>query len=386
MRGWIKKGIDTYLDFRSFKTEYPIVIIESDDWGSLRTKDKRSRDKLNLINTKIKNDSYSQLDSIATQEDLELLFEVLHSVKDRNGNPARITANVCTANPDFEAIRVSHYKEFFYKPFTKALEEYSQNSSLFKIWQKGIEEKVFAPQLHGREHVHGLAWLEELRAGNKDLLKAFELETWGITYKALKTQRRSNLQASLDLYGLENEIEFQNKWINDSLEIFKDAFGFGAKSFIAPAYIWHSDIYTSLQKGGINALQGIKLQYKPAINSKQLYHRIPHYTGQKTKHTGIFYTARNAFFEPLSKEYNVPPTEAEMLKITMNSVNKAIQSKKPVIIGSHRINFVGRLSEKYRDDNLKSLKSILHKIVEVYPDVEFMDSGQLSKIIKNDFA
>jgi hypothetical protein len=386
MHSLVKKTVDKYLDWKSFKTKHPIVVIESDDWGSLRTKDINAREKLNQISTSAQKDRFTQLDSIATQEDLELLFEVLQSVKDRNGNPACITANVCTANPDFQAIKDSGFQEFYYKPFTKTLDEYSQNDSLFKTWQKGIEEKVFAPQLHGREHVHALAWLEELKAGNKDLLKAFDLEAWGIPYKALNTQRRSNLQASLDLYGLENEIEFQNKWINDSITIFSNAFGFRARSFIAPAYIWHSGIYTSLEKGGINALQGIKLQYKPAVNSKQLYNRIPHYTGQKTKHTGIFYTTRNAFFEPLSKEYKILPSEEEMVTITMKSVNKAIQSKKPAIIGSHRINFVGRLNKKYRDNNLKSLKTILHKIVESYPDVEFMDSGQLSKIIKNDIT
>jgi hypothetical protein len=386
MHNLIKKTVDKYLDWKSYRSQHPIVVIESDDWGSLRTKDLKTRDKLNQISSSIQKDRFTQLDGIATQEDLELLFDVLNSVKDRKGNPACITANVCTANPDFEAIKASQYQKFAFKPFTQTLKEFSSQKPLFNTWKNGIEQNVFKPQLHGREHVHALAWLAELKAGNKDLLKAFELGAWGIPYKAINTQRRSNLQASLDIYGLENEIEFHNSWLKDSIKIFKEAFGFAAKSFIAPAYIWHSDIYESLFEGGINALQGIKLQYKPLSGNKRLYNRIPHYIGEKTKNSSIFYTTRNAFFEPLSKAYSEPPSQAEMVKITMKSVHEAIQSKKPVIIGSHRINFIGRISTKHRDNNLKTLKAILNNVVESYPDVEFMDSGQLSIIIKNDIA
>ena len=81
MHGWIKKGIDAYLNYKSFKTNRQLVIIESDDWGSLRTKDKKTRDKLNEISKAVKNDRYIQLDSIANAEDLAALFEVLNSVR-----------------------------------------------------------------------------------------------------------------------------------------------------------------------------------------------------------------------------------------------------------------------------------------------------------------
>jgi len=381
MRGLIKKGIDWYLDLKSFKTEHPVVVIESDDWGSLRTKDKQTRAKLNQIDPTLKNDPYTQLDSIATQEDLEALFEVLNSVKDRNGNPACMTANVCTANPDFEAIKANDYETFVYKPFTKTLEEFSTRTSLFSIWQKGIQEKLFVPQLHGREHVHGLAWLAELKAGNKDLLKAFELETWGIPYKALTTQRRSNLQATLDYYGIEGEEEYQRQWIIDSVRIFQEAFGVRPKSFIPPAYTWHKNIHHDLNNAGIKLIQGMKLQYQPNHNDKTSYKRIPHYIGQIDKDSELVYTTRNAFFEPYSADYTHVLSQNELVNITMNAVHKAIAAKKPVIIGSHRINYIGRIDRKYRDNNLETLKLILKQIVNKYPDVEFVDSGKLVEII-----
>ena len=86
----VRKGIDTYLDYKSFFSNRQLLIIESDDWGSLRTKNKQILDKLNAISPAVKGDRFTQLDSIADADDLSALFEALSSVKDFNGNPACI--------------------------------------------------------------------------------------------------------------------------------------------------------------------------------------------------------------------------------------------------------------------------------------------------------
>jgi hypothetical protein len=375
MHGLIKKGIDAYLNYRSFKTNRQLVIIESDDWGSLRTKDKKTRDKLNLISKAVKNDQYVQLDSIANAEDLAALFEVLNSVKDTKGNPACLTANICTANPNFEAIKAANFEEFHYKPFTKALKDCSQGEDLFGLWQNGEQEKLFMPQLHGREHLHALAWLAELKAGNKELLKAFDLETWGIPYTALLKQRRKNLQAALDVYGLEGEADYHQHWIKDSTHIFKKSFGYASKSFIAPAYYWHSKIQSILAEANIKSIQGIKLQYEPRHHKKTNYNRKLHYIGERDKSSGIIHAPRNSFFEPSSAPHK------DWVNATLKEIQTAFDKKKPAIIGSHRINYIGSLNESNRTKNLAMLKIILQKIVLKYPDVEFIDSARLADII-----
>ena len=42
---------------------------------------------------RVDNDPYCRYDSLATKEDLEILFEALQSVKDKNGKPAVLTAD-----------------------------------------------------------------------------------------------------------------------------------------------------------------------------------------------------------------------------------------------------------------------------------------------------
>lgn len=375
MLKFVKKGVDAYLNIKSFSSNRQLLIIESDDWGSLRTKNKQTLDKLNTISPVVKGDRFIQLDNIASTDDLSALFEVLNSVKDFKGNSACITANVCTANPDFEAIRASHFEEFHYKPFTQALDDYSSRGDLLQFWKNGEQQKLFKPQLHGREHVHALLWLAELRAGNKHLLKAFELESFGIPYKSLLFQKRKNLQAALDRYYIAVEIEFQKQWIKDSAQIFKDTFGYYSKSFIAPAYIWHNDLYSDLVDSNVKTLQGIKLQYEPKNKLSSYYNRKLHYTGEIDKNSGLTYTTRNAFFEPASAP------DKDWVSATLKGIDDAFKKNKPAIIGSHRINYIGSLNEQNRTNNLNMLKTILNKIVLKYPKVEFISSAELADII-----
>lgn len=193
---FVKKSIKAYLNYRSFKTNRQLILIESDDWGSIRTQNIKTLNKLNDISRAVKQDPYIQLDSIASSNDLSALFEILNSVRDSKGNPACITANVCTANPDFNAIKASNFNEFHYEIFTQTLDRYSNTENLFDLWKNAEKEKLFYPQLHGREHVHAPAWLAELRAGNKDLLKAFELNSFGIPYNGILSQKRKKFSSS----------------------------------------------------------------------------------------------------------------------------------------------------------------------------------------------
>ena len=312
MRGWIKQATELYYNFITSKTDKPVIVIESDDWGSLRTKNKRTRALLNEISPSVRNDRYTQLDSLANVDDLNALFETLHSVRDRKGNPAKLTANVCVANPDFERIKKDKFDIFHYENFNTTIKRHNHGKEIWNLWEDGIKNKMFHPQLHGREHVHALQWLAELRAGNKDLLKAFELESFGIPYQPVLNKRRKNLQAALDIYGLNDEDEFQNNWIKESADIFEKVFGFRSTTFIPPAYTWHSKINDILHDSGVKALQGIKLQYQPKGAG---YRRKFHYTGQhKNK---LRYIIRNVFFEPASAP------EKDWVDITLSGIERA---------------------------------------------------------------
>jgi hypothetical protein len=357
------------LEWRSFKTDRKILVIESDDWGSRRTDDVDALRHLNKINSAVRQDRFTQLDNIASEHDLSYLYEVLSSVKDTNGCFAKITANVSVANPDFRAIEESGFSKFSYEPFYKTIQRKTNGQRILTLWDEGIKTGIFVPQLHGREHVHALAWMSELRLGNADLIKAFRLGACGIPYRPLLKLRRKNLQAALDAYGIDGEIDFQTAWLAESSKMFKEYFGFHSDTFIAPAYTWPSSLLTSFHSLGIKGLQGIRLQYEPTGDDR-MYKKRWHYTGQGTD-KGIAYLVRNVFFEPASNPQN------DLADITLSKIANAFKHSFPVIIGSHRINYIGSLDATNRDRNLNSLKQILKSVLKKYPTVEFMSSNQL---------
>jgi hypothetical protein len=243
-----------------------------------------------------------------------------------------------------------------------------------ELWQQGLVNGVFKPQLHGREHVHALAWLHELQAGNRQLTDAFQHGVWGIPYVAKSKQRRSNLLAALDIYGMQGEEAFQTQWIKDSARIFKEKFGYASDTFIPPTYIWHNRSLPAIKDAGISGIQGLPLQYEPVngINSK--YRKKLHITGTKSSN-GITKIARNAFFEPASKP------QLDWVDTTLSAIKKAFDKREAAVIGSHRINYIGSLDKTNRDNNLKSLGILLVSIVDKWPDVEFLTSDVLLKYI-----
>lgn len=367
--------VNRFLSYRSLKTKQRLLVIESDDWGSRRTDTVAVRNRLNGISKWVAADPYTQFDNIAHESDLSALFEVLNSVRDKHDNPACVTINVTTANPDFEKIRDCKFEQFHYEPFHKTISNTADGARVLQMWREGIRNKYFYPQLHGREHVHALAWLKELQMGNKELLGAFDLNSYGIPYTALFKQRRKNLQASLDIYGIEGEEIFQEKWIREGQEIFRAFFQFESSTFIPPAYTWHNRINEPLRLTGIRGIQGLKLQYQPSLKKEKHYKRRLHFTGEHGAN-GIMYLVRNVFFEPSTDN------RKDWVDETLSRIKKAFDNNHPAIIGSHRINFIGSLNVDNRDKNLAMLADILQSVIKRWPDVEFVSSDRILDPIK----
>ena len=87
-----------------WRTNRKIVVIESDDWGSVRMPSSDTMRKLQADGMDLAGGSnrYNLNDTLATVKDLEDLFAVLLQYKDVNRQPAVFTAVCCVANPDFK--------------------------------------------------------------------------------------------------------------------------------------------------------------------------------------------------------------------------------------------------------------------------------------------
>jgi hypothetical protein len=65
----------------------------------------------------------------------------------------------------------------------------------------------------------------------------------------------------------------------------------------------------------------------------------------------------------------------------IKDIRNAFMLGKPAVICSHRINYVGGMSISHRDRSLRMLRALLERLVEVYPDVEFLSSDELGEVI-----
>ncbi len=149
-----KTIIHNLLNIPGWHTNRKIVVIESDDWGSVRMPSREVYEEFLRQDVRVDNDPYCRYDGLATKEDLTNLFDVLDSVRDKNGHPAVLTADSVVANPDFERIKNSGFDKYYYEPFTETLNKSPRHDGAFDMWREGIEKEVFHPQFHGREHLN----------------------------------------------------------------------------------------------------------------------------------------------------------------------------------------------------------------------------------------
>ena len=349
------------LNIPGWRSKRHIVVFESDDWGALRMPSLEVYEKLLAEGYRVDKNVYERNDSLAREDDLCALFEVLHRYKDRNSNHPIITANCAVANPDFGKIKSDDYQHYYYEPFTETLKRYKGCEHSFELWKQGMTEKVFMPQFHAREHLNVARWMHDLQNNDADSRHVFD---YGVMGLFPKDQYKNYYQVALDdsVYQLQP----LNDVVSEGLDLFENIFGFKSKTFIAPCYTWRPELERTLFEKGVIGLQGMVYQRNPGGKP------IRHFMGSQNGF-GQVYTIRNCFFEPAQGS-----DKADCL----NRMKYAFRWNKPAVISLHRLNFIGAINEKNRSENLQQLGSLLSDILKQWPDVEFLSSDQLVELVK----
>ncbi|WP_323027649.1 hypothetical protein [Gelidibacter japonicus] len=351
---------------RGWKTDCKIVVIESDDWGSIRMPSKEAVETLKMKGFKIDQCAYMQNDCLESNEDMESLFDFLESRKKR---PV-LTANFLTANPDFDKIKQSGFEQYYYESLGETLLNYPNHDRVKQLWLKGVSNQYFIPQLHGREHLNVKLWMKDLKEGNKETLDGFDLKLFGISANTTKVLRPSYQAA----FGMDSgSYEHKERILSDAYEEFFNLFGFHSKTFIAPNYVWDEDIELILSKLGVSHFQGSYAQtfYNHQKNKNEIRR---HHLGEKNK-LNQKYLVRNVVFEPFSNP------QIDWVSKSFKEINNAFFWNKPAIVSMHRVNFIGSINPENRSHNLQLLDTLLNEIEKRWPEVEYMSSAELAKLI-----
>ena len=356
-----------------WRTDRKLVIFESDDWGGIRMPSRSVYNHLLRKGFRVDEIAYERYDSLASEADLQSLFGILSAFKDCRNSPPVFTANAILANPDFKKIRENGYSGYEYELFTETLKRYPGHGGAFTLWKKGMEAGLFSPQFHGREHVNVPLFMEHLKQGVAELHTFFDSGLAGCVPR--QGVAGGNRYVEPLNFRNENEKKGVMESLSDGLERFEEVFGNPSKTMAPANYYWHRDFEPVTAECGVRYLQGRrKMKHAgkndpPRLLKKKL--------GEKNQ-TGQLHLVRNVFFEPtLHRKVYTDPVDKSLAEMSA-----AFRMKKPAVICSHRLNYIGYIDPDNRDLNLKLLHSLLARMLKKWPDIEFVTSQELGEIIK----
>lgn len=340
-----------------------IVVIESDDWGAIRMRSREAYDRLLAHGYPVDRNGYERNDALASEEDLELLFDLLASHRDGEGRLAAITANCIMTNPDFGKIREEDFRTYHYEPFTSTLARYERHGGSFARWQQGMRAGIFpAPIPRARAYRRGTldAGPATRRCGSAGSLRP------GDGGYGLAPQRTQQLCGRIR--GRPRRGSRLAEAAADGLRMFEQLFGYRSRTFIAPCYTWPASLEKTLRAEGVEALQGMIHQCLPGGG-----HRAP--LVRLAQCTGTDLPVAQLLFEPTT-DACADPVDACMERIAC-----AFRWHKPAVISSHRVNYVGFIHPTNRDRSLRLLGELLDRIRRRWPDVRFRTSDELTSLL-----
>jgi len=360
-----------------WRTNRKLVLFAVDDYGTVRLHSKAAREQLDQAGLPI-DSRFDAYDTLETREDLEALYEVLDSVKDRDGKAAVFTPYALPCNINFEQIQEEDYQAYRYEhlPATyKKLSALQPNAyeGTWALWREGMAKGLMAPQFHGREHLNLKVFEEKLQRRDSDIMTALQNRS----YTSIRQQDYPTIgwTAAFSFAQTEELARFPDI-LKSGLDAFESVFGYRATAFTPPAQQFHPDLYVTLWKHSIQAIDR-PLHYRQHLGSgkyKQVWSRM-----RADASTGKVTLVRNVVFEPTEER------SIDWVSYTLKQIEAAFRWRKPAIISSHRVNFCGHVDPKNREKGLASLKQLLNKIVNRWPDVEFLGVHELVKLMEDDY-
>ncbi len=358
-----------------WSTNRHIVVIESDDWGSIRMSSLQAFDSMLKAGMREDRNHYNTNDALESNDDLECLFTTLSKFKDSTGRHPVMTGVNVVANPVFEKIKDNGFTKYEYEPYTETLKRYPKHDRVYELWKQGISDRLFVPIFHGREHLNVQRWLQALRSGHKSTLLAFEYGVTGI-YNGINGEPIPEFQAAFDI-DTKDDLPYMKEVLKTGLDLFEKLYGYRSTYFVPTNGPFNNSLEKDLFENGVKYINSGKIQMEPLGNGQ--YKKNVRFIGQKNQY-GQIYLTRNCFFEPSSSGYEFPESR-NWVDCCLKEIEIAFRWHKPATISSHRVNYIGFLHPENRERSLKLLEELLGKMLKRWPDIEFMTSMELGDLI-----
>jgi hypothetical protein len=313
---------------------YPVLIIESDDWGP---------------------GPESQTQA------LRRLAACLNQYRDGSGHTPVMTLGISLSLPDSEAIAASNLSTYYARPITDPA-----YASILAAMQEGIRIGVFAPQLHGMAHY----WPDAvMRAAQSDhSVREWVLNGPGQETEALPSPLQSRWvdASTLPSHPLSSaEIETA---VAAEVACYRTVFGAKPAVVVPPTFVWTEPVEAAWAASGARAIVTPGQRYagrdasgRPDCPSGAIYN------GQRGI-GGLIYLVRDRYFEP-SRGHQAERALAALAEKTAQG--------RPCLLETHRFNFTG----EHLEDALARLDKLLRAALARHPNLRFIGTAELAELM-----
>lgn len=359
-----------------WRTNRKILVIETDDWGSVRIRDKEAYNALKNKGLNVDRIHYDSVESIESNEDLEMLFDMLNCFKDTNGKHPVLTPMCIMGNPDFDKIKASNYQQYFFQPLHETLKEFPNSDRVLDLWKKGFEQNIFVPEIHGREHINVRRYMKILQSHEGKEGLRYVLDYHSVGPSAYNGIKYPNYLGALHPEA-KDEIPELHQYVLEAGKLFNGYMGYYPRVFIAPNAEEPKELESSLNEIGVKYLTRSKNRVYPLGDG--MFSKEWNFIGQENEFGQVIIN-RNAFFEPVC--FGEQEKITDWVDSCLREIEIAFRWKKPAVISSHRVNYVGSIRAENREKGLKELKRLLSQVLRKWPDVEFLSSSELGEVIR----
>lgn len=358
-----------------WSTKRHIVVFESDDWGSIRTRSKQDYEAMLAAGLNVDESIFPKFDCLESNTDLERLFELLSKHKDSTGRPPVFTPMCIMANPNFEKIRENGFAEYVYESMPETHKHYYNHDRVVDLWHEGIEKRLFVPALHGREHLNCSLWLDLTRT-NEGMKIAFDHQSMGMCkFKGIRIEAPHEDYCGAFQMSRTTSLAELQQIVLDAGRLFESMCGYIPTHFIAPDAEPAYGLDPSFAQIGVRYITNAKLRHPDLGNGRTQNEFV--WLGKYYKELDIINITRNGAFEQVDPGH-------DWVNECMADIDNAFKWHKPCVISSHRVNYIGGIDESNASLGLKLLDQLLTEIEKKWPDVEYMTSTELGDIIRKE--
>ncbi|MDX2458073.1 MAG: glycosyl hydrolase [Gammaproteobacteria bacterium] len=314
----------------------PILIIESDDWGAGKA---------------------------GQASVLRNITEILMCFTDCDGRRPVMTLGMILATADGEKTlsRGSYHRQMISR---------DTHGSLLDAITTGVDESVFSVQLHGMEHF----WPAALLAASKqdDAVNTWLTHSPEFQTEDLPSPLQSRWVDASVLPARRLSIAAVKQAAQEEVHAFEDIFGTVPTVAVPPTFVWNKDVESAWARAGVGVIVTPGCRYEtrdeeglPAGKGRSVYN------GQLGEHA-IVYLVRDAYFEP-----SLGHTARQALDTLFAKTSQG----RPTLFETHRFNFLGTKEKK--KFALDELDHLLRMSLTEFPNLAFLSSEKLAKILKN---